>query len=130
MNRTTTFSHQDCISERRIRNNRLRRKQEMRRNFLIILMTVCLVVTLAVSVGSFLSNAKTKDEPVCHKYYASIVVESGDSLWSLAGDHMGPQYANRGDYVKEVMRINSLTNDKIVSGQHLVIPYYSTHDMN
>ncbi|MBO5291740.1 MAG: LysM peptidoglycan-binding domain-containing protein [Lachnospiraceae bacterium] len=119
----------NAISERRIQTNRLRRKREMQKNFFLTLMTICFAMTLAFSVNVILSNAKDQDEPVYYKYYSSIVVESGDTLWSIAREHMGSQYETTSDYVKEVMQMNSLTNDKIVAGQHLVIPYYSAQFM-
>lgn len=119
----------NAISERRIQTNRIRRKREMQKNFFLTLLTICFAMTLAFSVNVILSNAKAQDEPVYYKYYSSIVVESGDTLWSIAREHMGSQYETTSDYVKEVMQMNSLTNDKIVAGQHLVIPYYSAQFM-
>ncbi len=117
-------------SERRIRNNKLRRKREIRKNFMLTVLTVCFAATFAFSANVILSSAKDQNTPVSYKYYGSIVVENGDSLWSIAKEHMGTQYESERDYVKEVMQMNSLTGDKIVAGQHLVIPYYSTEFVN
>ena len=119
-------SDERMSSERRIRNNRARRRREMHKNFLLTLLTICLAVMLAFSVNVILSNAKSKDAPVYYKYYTSIVVNSGDTLLSIAKEHKGTQYETANAYVKEVMQMNALSDDKIVAGQHLVIPYYST----
>ena len=117
-------------SERRIQNNRLRRKRELHKNFLLTILTICFTITFAFSVNVILSDAKDTDKPIYYKYYSSVVVEKGDTLWSIAEEHMGTQYESTADYVKEVMQMNSLTNDHIIAGQHLVIPYYSTEFMN
>lgn len=122
-----------AYSERRIRLNRLRRERELRRNFLRLcraaFLAACLSVLLAVSVCGFLSSAKTGPEAQApHKYYTSIVIEPGETLWSLAETYMGEQYETREAYVREVKRINALPNDTILSGQHLIVPYYAVSD--
>ena len=38
---------------------------------------------------------------------------------------MGKQYDSANEYVREVMNMNSLTEETIYAGQHLIIPYYS-----
>ena len=60
------------MSERRIRNNKIRRQKERRKNILIFGLTVCFALSLSVSAGSFLSNAKDHSTAVEYKYYASI----------------------------------------------------------
>ena len=91
MNRAVTQGHkrpQDIRSERRIRNNRIRRRQEMRRNFLLLVMTFCLIITASIAVSSFRSNAKNAPSQETSKYYKSIVVSDSDTLWSIAEEYM------------------------------------------
>ena len=114
------------MSERRIRNNKIRRRRERRKNILLFVMTVCFVISLFFSAGSILSNAKDHEEPVEYKYYASIPVESGDTLWSIAADHMGTHYDSPQEYIREVKQMNSLRNEDIQEGMYLIIPYYTT----
>lgn len=102
----------------------------MRKNFLLTVMTICFAITLAFSVNVIFSSAKDNDELVYYKYYSSIVVDRGDTLWSIAKEHMGAQYDSEKEYVKEVMQMNALSDDEIIAGQHLVIPYYSAEFMN
>lgn len=120
MNRRTE-SHAD----RRIQKNRIRRRREIRRNVLLSVVTFCFAITLAFGLNGFLSNAKSTSEAVSYKYYTSIQVERGETLWSIAQDNMGSYYETAEDYVAEVMRMNSLEDEKIITGQHLIIPYYS-----
>lgn len=113
------------VSEQRICSNRIRRSQEIRRNMFLGMITVFLVILLAITLSSFLSNAKSSEEPTFYKYYTSIEVQSGDTLWSIAQNYKGEHYRNAQEYIREVMQMNALRNDKLVTGQHLIIPYYS-----
>ncbi|MBD5477648.1 MAG: LysM peptidoglycan-binding domain-containing protein [Lachnospiraceae bacterium] len=117
---------EDLRSERRIRRNRVRRQREMMKNFLILVMTVCLIVTCSVALSSFRSNAKA-DTALSYKYYKSIVVSNNDTLWSIAEEYMDREhYTSINEYIKEVKAMNSLSGDSIQYGRHLVIPYYGT----
>lgn len=114
------------VSEQRIYSNRIRRSQEIRRNIFLCMITALLVILLAITLNSFLSNAKSSDGPTFYKYYTSIEVQSGDTLWSIAQNYKGEHYKNAQEYIREVMQMNALRNDQLVTGQHLIVPYYST----
>lgn len=128
MNRTMTQKSrrpQDIKSERRIRNNRIRRRHEMRKNFLLFVMTFCLIVTVSIAVSSFRSSAKNDPLQESSKYYKSIVVSDRDTLWSIAKDYMDEtHYGSIHEYIREVMQINNLTSDAIYADTHLIVPYY------
>ncbi len=114
-------------SERRIQRNRIRRQRELRKNILLSTLMICFAVSLFFSVGSFLSNAKAQDTEISYKYYASIPIEKGDTLWSIAQEHMGNHYDSVEAYIEELCRINSLDADEsILVGEYLIVPYYST----
>ncbi len=116
---------EDTRSERRIRNNRIRRQREMRKNFLMLVMTICLIITCSVSLNSFRSNAKDDSVKTSYKYYKSITIDNHDTLWSIAEEYMDEDhYASVNDYINEVKSMNSLTDDKIQYGEHIIIPYY------
>lgn len=92
-----------------------------------------LVITLMFNIivnGNF---AKAEDHSVntdsgCNKYFKSIVLEYGDTLWGIAAEYKGGYYECSQDYIDEVMSINHLTTDKIHAGQYLTVPYYETYD--
>lgn len=113
-------------SERRIRNNRIRRKRELRKNIGMCLVTAALVCSCSILFFGFGTRAQGRDEEVFYKYYRSIVVENGDSLWDYAGEYGDSHYNSKQQYIQEVMQINGLSDDAITRGQHLVIPYYSS----
>lgn len=113
-------------ADSRIRKNKIRRNREIRRNVLLSFLTLCLAITLAFSLTGFLSNAKSNEETVFYKYYTSIQVERGATLFSIAEEYKGEHYDSAEAYIEEVMRMNSLHDEKIIAGQHLIIPYYSS----
>ncbi|MDE5909404.1 MAG: hypothetical protein K2H52_11775 [Lachnospiraceae bacterium] len=113
-------------SERRIRNNRIKRRRELRHRFIMCICTFLLIVTFSSLFFSFRTKAQGRDEEVLYKYYKSIVVEDGDTLWNYACQYGEEQYYDtHDDYIKEVIRINTLSDDRITAGQHLILPYYS-----
>lgn len=100
---------------------------ERRRTIVIVIFTLCLIAALTVTFGSFLSKAKEKEaDLVYYKYYTSVEIQPGDTLWDLADEYL-EHYESKASYIKEVCRLNSLPGgDKIVSGESLILPYYST----
>ena len=59
------------------------------------------------------------------KYFTSIEIQEGDSLWSIAEDNMTEEYASVKDYIKEVKRMNHLSSDQLTKGCYIVIPHYT-----
>lgn len=62
------------------------------------------------------------------KYYTTVQVDAGDSLWSIAGEYITPEYGDMEHYIKEIKRINGLHGDQILQGSYLSIPYYSSEE--
>lgn len=91
----------------------------------MLVMTVCLIITCSVSLNSFRANAKDDSVKASYKYYKSITIDNDDTLWSIAEEYMDEDhYASVNDYINEVKSMNSLTDDKIRYGEHIIIPYY------
>ena len=86
----------------------------------IIAGMACSVMVVAF-LSSFTANASESEET--YKYYTSVEIQSGESLWTIASEHMTPEYHNEQAYINEVMNLNHLTSDTIHAGQHLTIPY-------
>jgi cell division protein YceG involved in septum cleavage len=58
------------------------------------------------------------------KYYTSVQIERGDSLWSIAGKYIENSGMTTADYVKELKNMNGLREDIIHSGQYLTVMYF------
>lgn len=112
--------------EERNRIRKAKRVRQLRRRVFMSILTVILVVVLAVSYHAFLSEANTGEDEIFYKYYTSIEVSYGETLWSIADEYACAEYDSINDYVDEVMQINHLDEDTVLAGQFLIIPYYST----
>lgn len=71
-------------------------------------------------------NAKADNEKTSavQKYYTSIEIQDGDSLWSIAAQYKEKSGKTTGELVDELKQMNSLSEDTIHAGHYLVIPYY------
>ena len=57
-------------------------------------------------------------------YYKSIQIQSGDSLWKIAGQYKEGGPMTTEEYVRTLKRMNSLHDDTIHAGGYLTIIYY------
>ena len=100
----------------------------MKKNFLILVMTICLIITGSLSMNGFRANAKDDSTEVSYKYYKSIAVANNDTLWSIAEKYMDEKhYDSIYDYIQEVKSMNALTDDVIHYGEYLIIPYFDSN---
>lgn len=83
----------------------------------IILFVICGTTTTA--------NAGTQTS-IRYKYYTSIEVQEGSSLWDIAQTYMTEEYKSPEEYIKEVKKINHMKNDLLYVGSYLCVPYYSS----
>lgn len=114
------------ISERRIRNNKLKRKRQLQNNIMKFVLTIILISCLSVCLFSFKTRAQSDDAEISYKYYKSVSVSAGDTLWDYAVKYADEAfYDSYETYITEVMNINALSDDSIKSGQSIIIPYYS-----
>lgn len=116
------------MNDRELRSHRrvLRLRRERRRKALAISLTAiatfCMIMIFTVSYGTIKSSANSG-----FKYYTSITVEAGESLWDIADEFIDYNiYRSKNSYIAEVQSINHLDeNGTIFAGQTLVVPYYS-----
>ena len=104
----------------------LRLRRERRRKCLTLAVAVfatfCMILVCAVSYNSISSNANDG-----FKYYTSVIVEAGESLWDIADEYIDEHYDSRNSYIAEVRSINHLDeNGTVIAGQTLIVPYYSS----
>lgn len=94
-----------------------------------LIVAIIVAAILYVSV-SHIGTAEADATNASTKYYTCIEVESGDSLWSIAEEHITEEYSSVQEYVDEVVQINNLTNESsITAGTNLLIPYYRVTDL-
>ncbi|MDE6675986.1 MAG: hypothetical protein K2K19_14445, partial [Acetatifactor sp.] len=79
MSRTAYMNDRDLRNYRR----KCRRQREIRRIFILSGIAIVLVLGLALSYRAFLSHANTEIDSISYKYFTSIQIEPGDTLWNL-----------------------------------------------
>lgn len=115
------YEYRQALRRRRMK---LRRQREIRKNILMILLGIIMVVGLSLSYHAITSQANSQLGQVEQKCYTSVVIEGNDTLWSLAQEYAGSNYKTVEDYISEVMQINHLDSDEITAGNYLILPYY------
>ena len=113
--------------ESRDRAKQRRAKIVAKRKMILLLTTVLLITIGSIVFGSIFSSAQSSAEEsgIQYKYYKSIEIKKGDSLWSIANEYCeDTYYDSTKDYVEELKEINNLKSEKIHYGQHLVVAYY------
>lgn len=114
-------------AEERILLNSKKRRREIQRNLRLVrkfIVTICVIMTIAISFGSVHSYATQTKSSSTKKYYRSICVMSGESLESIANEYMSVDYRSKDNFISEVKSINNLKDDSIHAGEYLIIPYY------
>lgn len=107
---------------------RRQRELQVKRNILLLELAVVLVLVLALSfrLGSFFSQASDLTQEHSYKYYKSVEIMPGDTLWAIAEEYVDTEYyASTVDYIEEVKKMNSLRGNTIQAGGYLIVPYYS-----
>ena len=83
-----------------------------------LMITMALVVLILSNVcGHSLMNALADETelPESQKYYTSIEIQKGDTLWGIADEYA--------ESCRMLKSMNGLKEDVIHSGQHLTIMY-------
>lgn len=123
MSRTAYMNDRDLRNFRRKR----RRQREIRRMFILTGIAVVLVLGFALSYRAILSHANTEIDSISYKYFTSIQIEPGDTLWNLADRYADQEhYDSREVYIIEVMAMNHMTDEDLSAGSYLILPYYSS----
>lgn len=120
-----TYLQDERVYRNKKRYEKEKRQREIRKKLFMVVFTFCLVVGLSLSYHALLSKANSASDIIQYKYYKSVSVASGDTLWTLAAANYENGYENIEDYICEVKEINHLNTDTIQTGQFLVLPYYS-----
>lgn len=96
-------------------------------NLLLGLLTGIIILSGVLVGSTMLSSSRSSafDEHVSYKYYTSIQLTSGDTLWSIASKYKTKEYSSIQEYMEELRLLNGLSDDDIHAGQYLTISYYS-----
>ncbi len=82
-----------------------------------VILTFCGVALYKVNVNANTTNNSTK-------YFTSVLIEEGDTLWDISTEYITDDYASIDDYITEVKNINNIHQDYITAGCYITVPYY------
>lgn len=88
--------------------------------------SVLLIFGISVLTGGFIAKAQRAEEAACYKYFTSIQIMPGDTLWTLADRYCDDNFRSREAFIREVLRTNHLLDHELREGYYLIVPYYST----
>ena len=114
------------ISERA--NESLRKREAIvHRQRGLLAVAIIVVVALGILLGTSMNALASSDKNIAsyNKYYVSIRVESGDTLWTIADEYVDGFNIEKSDYIEEVCQINEISKNEIHAGDYIVVPYYS-----
>lgn len=100
--------------------------RKLYKGILVLFAGFFITAVAALSFGTIFSSAHEAENNVQYKYYKSIEIQSGDTLWEIAEETMTSEYDSVSEYVDALKEMNGLASDEIQSGQYLMIAYNDT----
>lgn len=102
-----------------------RRREVFREKFILIAAAVLIALCISVMIGTRLVKAEDENlAPAPARYYRSIEISLGDTLWDIAEEYKEGTGMETAEYVRELMEMNGLDSDRIHEGQYLTVAYY------
>lgn len=87
------------------------------------IITLAFILLMLSHIYAYADNSLT-----VHKYYTSIYLEEGDTLWNLADVYNTNSNMSKSQYIDEVCQINNISQDNIHSGRYIIVPYYRAEE--
>ncbi|MEF9955453.1 MAG: LysM peptidoglycan-binding domain-containing protein [Clostridium sp.] len=94
------------------------------KKFFLILSIIVMVSSGFCGHNLMNAMAEEQESPNYNKYYTSIVIQEGDSLWTIADKYKSHSGKSTEAYIKELKSMNQLGEDLIHAGNHLTVAYY------
>ena len=105
------------------------RRLEVLKARLFFIMTFVMIIIFLSAFSSLKVDAHGRAGANEVKRYESHFIEPGDTLWSLADEHVdGTHYKSASSYIKEVRQVNGFKGDKLEAGNYILLPYFEDMD--
>ena len=105
------------------------RKREVvvRRQKKLLAIAILVFVSLGILLGTTISAQASSEADVAsyNKYYTSVRIEAGDTLWTIADEYIEDLNIDKQEYINEICTINNICEDEIHAGDYVVVAYYS-----
>lgn len=91
----------------------------------LLVITAVTVMVLSSLCGHSLLNALADEteQPAMQRYFTSIEIQEGDSLWKIATEYAPGCGMTTMEYIDELKSMNGIKDDVIHHGQHLTVMY-------
>ncbi len=110
------------IKNANLSKHTLNKKKAARKAAGLIAAFAIFAATIVIVLFSTKNLVKVKgSEEQAEKYYTSITVSYGDTLWDIANEYMNDDYTDAREYVDEIMQINNLADEHITAGNKLIV---------
>lgn len=109
-------------SRRYISAKRRNRRQAYQKKVLTILVMAMAMVFVFCGFSAMGSTSQPEDAKMV---YEAVIIEPGDTLWSIANVYASHTEDSVETYIKNVKKMNDLHGDRIVDGEALLIYYYN-----
>lgn len=108
-------------------NRNIRKRKVLKRRIAVVMASICMFAVIGIFGSMILTDAKAEadNHETIYKYYKSIEIKSGDTLWSIANEYKSEDCSTQ-EYISEVKTLNGLATDNIQDSHHLMIVYYDT----
>ena len=94
------------------------------KKYLIALVMIVMIMSCFFGKTLVMANEES-DDTVYNRYYTTIEVEKGDTLWSIAKTYYHPSGMSVREYVYELKLINGMVSDEIRAGNMISVEYYA-----
>lgn len=92
----------------------------------ILAITIIIIISLGVLLGTGIHAFASSDRTATsYKYYKSICIEEGDTLWDIADKYIAGTDISHDDYIREICELNQIYKNEIHAGEYIVVSYYS-----
>lgn len=119
------MNHTDYTTKALI--NRQNRRRQVRQHRIALILSLFSIITASILLISFSTEANDMEHQPSYKYYKSIEITKGDTLWSIANDNFdSAHYKDINEYVSEVKKLNTLSSNDIIAGRYVIVPYYAS----
>lgn len=91
--------------------------------FFVTVLSIIVILGTYSGTGRVRAHDSRPEGSGSRKYYRSIEVQSGDTLWDIAELYMDDSYHSVTEYMNELIEINQLGSGRIHEGRYLTVVY-------
>lgn len=105
---------------------RLHRQIEIRRKVSFFFLSIFIIILFTFGLTNITTHANEEISNITYKYFKYYEIQKGDTLWELAKENIDYNYyKDIPSYIDEIVEINNISDDSIIAGQVIVVPYSS-----